>query len=99
MLCYVLTCAHCFDNVAAVQLALEEALLSDVHLHPYELLGWEGLFGTAFMAVALPVLHGLPGATTCEHGMHMTEYGGTPAARVVKSLILAQTLNILRLSA
>ena len=47
---------------AAIQLVLEEVLLSDVHMHPYELLGWEGVFGTAFMAVALPILHVLPGA-------------------------------------
>ena len=47
---------------AAVQLVLEEVLLSDVHMHPYELLGWEGVFGTIFMAIVLPVLHVLPGA-------------------------------------
>ena len=49
-----------------MQLVLEEVLLSDVHLHPYELLGWEGVFGTVFMAAALPVLHVLPGASTGE---------------------------------
>ena len=49
-------------RAAAIQLVLEEVLLSDVHMHPYELLGWEGVFGTIFMAVALPVLHVLPGA-------------------------------------
>ena len=58
-----------FGHAAAIQLVLEEVLLSDVHLHPYELLGWEGIFGTAFMAVALPVLHELPGAIPSEQGM------------------------------
>jgi len=53
-------------HAAAVQLVLEEVLLSDVHMHPYELLGWEGVFGTIFMAVALPVLHVLPGANGAE---------------------------------
>ena len=57
---YVLT--NAWVLAAAIQLVLEEVLLSDVHMHPYELLGWEGVFGTAFMAVALPVLHVLPGA-------------------------------------
>ncbi len=53
-------------HAAAVQLVLEEVLLSDVHMHPYELLGWEGVFGTLFMAVALPVLHVLPGTAGAE---------------------------------
>ena len=48
---------------AAGQMILEELLLSDVHLHPYELLGWEGLFGTLFMvAVSLPLAMLIPGA-------------------------------------
>ena len=42
---------------------LEELLLGDVHLHPYELLGWEGLFGTLFMlCISLPVVGIIPGS-------------------------------------
>ncbi len=45
---------------------LEELLLGDVHLHPYELLGWEGLFGTVFMlGISLPVVGMIPGAPVC----------------------------------
>ena len=45
---------------------LEELLLGDVHLHPYELLGWEGLFGTVFMlGISLPIVGMIPGACLC----------------------------------
>ena len=41
---------------------LEELMLNDVRLHPYELLGWEGVFGTAFMLlVSLPLAMVIPG--------------------------------------
>lgn len=41
---------------------LEELLLSDVHLHPYELLAYEGAFGTLFMlCVCLPLAMLIPG--------------------------------------
>ena len=64
LLCQLPSTEFC-ARAAAIQLVLEEVLLSDVHMHPYELLGWEGVFGTLFMAAALPVLHVLPGAITC----------------------------------
>jgi hypothetical protein len=67
LVCSHLTCPDCAADAAAVQLVLEEVLLSDVHLHPYELLGWEGVFGTAFMTAALPVLHVLPGGIKCDY--------------------------------
>lgn len=51
---------------AAGQMILEELLLGDVHLHPYELLGWEGLFGTVFMlGISLPIVGMIPGAAVC----------------------------------
>ena len=41
---------------------LEELMLNDLRLHPYELLGWEGVFGTAFMLfVSLPLAWVIPG--------------------------------------
>lgn len=47
---------------AAAQLVLEELLLTDVHLHPYELLAYEGAFGTLFMmCVCLPLAMIIPG--------------------------------------
>ena len=53
-------------RAAAGQMILEELLLGDVHLHPYELLGWEGLFGTIFMlGVSLPIVGMIPGAGCC----------------------------------
>ena len=69
--------AHCMPSrsaltctkhpcAAAGQMILEELLLGDVHLHPYELLGWEGLFGTVFMlGISLPVVGMIPGASVC----------------------------------
>ena len=41
---------------------LEELLMTDVQMHPFELLSWEGVFGTLFMVVALHVLNTMPGA-------------------------------------
>ncbi len=49
---------------------LEELLLGDVHLHPYELLGWEGLFGTIFMiCLSLPIVGIIPGLSLTSSAM------------------------------
>lgn len=40
---------------------LEELLMADVHMHPFEVLGWEGIIGTIFMLVTLAVATVVPG--------------------------------------
>ena len=52
----------CTQNPAgALQLVLEEMLMGDVHMHPFEVLGWEGVIGTAFMLVTLALATVVPG--------------------------------------
>ena len=45
----------------ALQLVLEELLMGDVHMHPFEVLGWEGIIGTAFMLATLALATVVPG--------------------------------------
>ena len=52
----------CRAAAGATQLVLEELLMTDVQMHPFELLSWEGVFGTLFMVFALLVLNVMPGA-------------------------------------
>ena len=47
---------------------LEELLMTDVQMHPFELLSWEGVFGTIFMVFALVTFNAMPGAP--QHGPH-----------------------------
>ena len=47
----------------ATQLVLEELLMTDVQMHPFELLSWEGVFGSIFMFFTLLVLNVVPGAS------------------------------------
>ena len=54
--------AACYIRAGALQLVLEELLMGDVHMHPFELLGWEGVVGTVFMLALLPLAGELPGA-------------------------------------
>ena len=35
--------------------------MGDVHMHPFEVLGWEGIIGTVFMLVTLAVATVVPG--------------------------------------
>ncbi len=35
--------------------------MSDVHMHPFEVLGWEGIIGTIFMLAILAVATVVPG--------------------------------------
>jgi len=48
--------------VQALQLVLEELLLHDLHLHPFQVLGWEGIIGMLWMGLlAGPLLYYIPG--------------------------------------
>jgi len=48
--------------VQAVQLVLEELMLRDLHLHPFQVLGYEGVIGMLWMvALAAPILAAVPG--------------------------------------
>mmetsp|Transcript_25022 Transcript_25022/g.62973 ORF Transcript_25022/g.62973 Transcript_25022/m.62973 type:complete len:435 (-) Transcript_25022:1767-3071(-) len=48
--------------VQALQLVLEELLLHDLHLHPFQVVGYEGVIGMIWMtALAAPLLYFLPG--------------------------------------
>jgi len=48
--------------VQAVQLVLEELMLRDLHLHPFQVLGYEGIIGMVWMALlAAPILFFVPG--------------------------------------
>ena len=49
-------------RAGATQLVLEELLMTDVQMHPFELLSWEGVFGTIFMVFALLTFNAIPGA-------------------------------------
>ena len=35
--------------------------MTDVQMHPFELLSWEGVFGTIFMVFALLTFNAIPG--------------------------------------
>ena len=64
---------------AAGQMILEELLLVDVHLHPYELLGWEGLFGTIFMiCLSLPIVGIIPGLRRARSAVATSFYAHLP---------------------
>ena len=58
-------CSRCHmpapTRAGALQLVLEELLMADVHMHPFEVLGWEGIIGTIFMLVTLAVATVVPG--------------------------------------
>ena len=46
--------------------------MTEVQMHPFELLSWEGVFGTLFMVIALLVLNVMPGARRPSAAVHMT---------------------------
>ena len=62
----------CDADAGATQLVLEELLMTDVQMHPFELLSWEGVFGTIFMVFALLVLNVMPGARAACRCAHAT---------------------------
>ena len=80
---------------AAGQMILEELLLGDVHLHPYELLGWEGLFGTLFMiCLSLPIVGIIPGATGfCYTAAYWSGGTGFSMCRPHVSVLLGPTAS------
>ncbi len=55
-------------RTGATQLVLEELLMTDVQMHPFELLSWEGVFGTIFMVFALLTFNAIPGVPRREPG-------------------------------
>lgn len=58
-------------RTGATQLVLEELLMTDVQMHPFELLSWEGVFGTIFMVFALLTFNAIPGVPRREPGLAM----------------------------